>query len=98
MATNLIRERGLSTIQARLEDIQALSLADESFDVVVSCETLEHVPNPQRAIKELARVLRPDGRMFLTTPNYMVSSVYTVFIGGSQGGVWDEEGASRSTA
>jgi 2-polyprenyl-3-methyl-5-hydroxy-6-metoxy-1,4-benzoquinol methylase len=41
------------------------------FDTVFSCETIEHVPDPKRAVHELARVLRPGGRLFLTTPNYV---------------------------
>jgi SAM-dependent methyltransferase len=54
-----------------LEDVQALTYSDASFDTVVSCETVEHLPDPQRAVGELARVLRPGGRLFLTTPNYL---------------------------
>ena len=54
-------------------DIQAIAHADASFDTVVSCETIEHVPDPVKAVSELARVLRPGGRLFLTTPNYLGS-------------------------
>jgi 2-polyprenyl-3-methyl-5-hydroxy-6-metoxy-1,4-benzoquinol methylase len=43
----------------------------EEFDTVISCETIEHVENPQGAVLELSRVLKPDGNLFLTTPNYM---------------------------
>src|SRR5262249_27760351 len=39
-------------------------------DTVISCETIEHVPDPSRAVAELAQVLKPGGRLFLTTPNY----------------------------
>ncbi len=51
-------------------DAQKLAFANESFDVVVSCETIEHVPDPWAALKEMHRVTRPGGRLFLTTPNY----------------------------
>jgi 2-polyprenyl-3-methyl-5-hydroxy-6-metoxy-1,4-benzoquinol methylase len=51
-------------------DAQNLPFADNSFDVVVSCETIEHLPLVQKAIAELHRVTRPGGRLFLTTPNY----------------------------
>jgi 2-polyprenyl-3-methyl-5-hydroxy-6-metoxy-1,4-benzoquinol methylase len=51
-------------------DAQKLPFADNSFDVVVSCETIEHLPRVQTAIFEMHRVTRPGGRLFLTTPNY----------------------------
>jgi len=52
-------------------DAQAIGLAPESVDTAICCETLEHLPDPQAALRELARVLRPGGRLFLTTPNYL---------------------------
>lgn len=64
-------ERGLSGITWRTSDIQAINHKDASFDTVISCETIEHVPDPRRAIRELARVLKPGGRLLLTTPNYL---------------------------
>ena len=51
-------------------DIQRIPLAG-AFDTVISCETIEHLPDPVGALRELRRVLRPGGRLFLTTPNYM---------------------------
>ncbi len=51
-------------------DAQNLPFAGDSFDVVVSCETIEHVPDPWAALREMYRVTRPGGRLFLTTPNY----------------------------
>jgi ubiquinone/menaquinone biosynthesis C-methylase UbiE len=52
------------------EDIMALTFAGNFFDTAISCETIEHVPNPKRAINELYRVLKPGGRLLLTCPNY----------------------------
>lgn len=54
----------------QLEDIQALSFSDEVFDRIVSCETIEHVPYPKKALEELHRVLKPGGKVYLTCPNY----------------------------
>lgn len=64
-------QEGLANIKWETADIQALSYPDNFFDTVISCETIEHVPQPQKAISELVRVLKPGGRFFLTTPNYM---------------------------
>lgn len=41
---------------------------DESFDSVVSFEVLEHIFQPEKLIKEIIRVLRPNGFFLLTTP------------------------------
>jgi len=51
-------------------DAQVLPFADESFDIVISCETIEHVPDVKSALQEMWRVTRPGGKLFLTTPNY----------------------------
>jgi ubiquinone/menaquinone biosynthesis C-methylase UbiE len=64
-------ERGLSGITWQTGDIQDIAHDDASFDTVISCETIEHVPDPRRALAELARVLKPGGRLLLTTPNYL---------------------------
>lgn len=52
-------------------DAQAIGLASDAFDTVVCCETLEHLHEPRAALAEVARMLRPGGRLFLTTPNYL---------------------------
>src|SRR4051812_5703377 len=49
-------------------DITALDLADHSFDVVVCSHVLEHVPDDRKALKELRRVLRPDGVAYIQVP------------------------------
>ena len=52
----------------RREDLQALTLEDASVDVVLAMDVLEHVPDDRRAFLELARVLRPGGRLILHVP------------------------------
>lgn len=51
-------------------DAQSLPFADSSFHAIISCETIEHLPRVLTAIKEMHRVTRPGGKLFLTTPNY----------------------------
>ncbi len=50
------------------QDLMALSYADASFDLVVTSDTLEHVPDIDRALREIRRVLRPGGAHVFTTP------------------------------
>ncbi len=51
-----------------MSDIVALPVPDHSFDVVMCSEVLEHVPEPIKALQEMARILKPEGRLFLTAP------------------------------
>jgi ubiquinone/menaquinone biosynthesis C-methylase UbiE len=52
-------------------DAQDMPFEENSFDIVVSCETIEHVPNPAAAVREMYRVCKPGGMLYLTTPNYL---------------------------
>jgi SAM-dependent methyltransferase len=47
-----------------------LPYPDAAFDLVVSMDVIEHVPDAVPWAKEALRVLRPNGVLFLTTPNY----------------------------
>lgn len=51
-------------------DAQSLPFGSESFDLIVSCETIEHLPNVRSALREMWRVARRGAKLFLTTPNY----------------------------
>jgi ubiquinone/menaquinone biosynthesis C-methylase UbiE len=51
-----------------LGDAQALDLQAESFDVVVCLEVLEHLPDFRKALDEIVRVLRPNGRLIASIP------------------------------
>ena len=52
-----------------VEDGLHLPYDDASFDLVCSTEVIEHVGEPAPWLRELARVTRPGGGLFLTTPN-----------------------------
>lgn len=53
------------------QDLAALTLPDGEFDAVVSNDVFEHLPDLDRALSEVARVLRPGGVMLATFPmNY----------------------------
>jgi SAM-dependent methyltransferase len=50
-------------------DMRALPFADGSFPSVLSVQSLEHVPDPEAAVREAGRVLAPDGVAVFITPN-----------------------------
>src|SRR5262249_2320809 len=52
----------------RSEDLTRLTYPDESFDLVLSSETPEHVPALHAALREIRRVLVPGGRHVFTVP------------------------------
>jgi SAM-dependent methyltransferase len=61
-------EFGAAFIQG---DAHALPFPDNCFDILVSCETIEHLPSPEEGVREFDRVTRPGGTLLLTTPNYL---------------------------
>jgi glycosyltransferase involved in cell wall biosynthesis/SAM-dependent methyltransferase len=50
------------------QDVEKLGLPTSSLDLVLSCDVLEHVNEPQAALAEIFRVLRPGGRLLFTVP------------------------------
>lgn len=60
---------GLSYSEYPEEDLLRLSYPDASFDLVLTSDTLEHVPDPRLALRETRRVLRAGGRHVFTVPH-----------------------------
>jgi SAM-dependent methyltransferase len=58
-------ERGLAVVRA---DATALPVVDDSLDLVVAFDVLEHIPDHDRAVAEVRRVLRPGGRFLVAVP------------------------------
>jgi SAM-dependent methyltransferase len=54
----------------RSEDLEALTFADESFDLVITQDVFEHVLRPAKAFAEIARTLKPGGAHVYTVPYY----------------------------
>jgi len=48
-----------------------LPFGNQSFDYVTCLEGLEHIENPQQAMREFARVLKPGGHLFVSVPNIL---------------------------
>ncbi len=63
--------QGITRLTWAVADIQKLNQFGPEFDTVISCETIEHVPDPPLAVRHLAHVLKPGGSLYLSTPNYL---------------------------
>ncbi|MDZ4846879.1 MAG: class I SAM-dependent methyltransferase [Chitinophagales bacterium] len=62
-AQQMAKEAGLNNIETQVMDGENLTLADATFDVVISRVGLIYFPDQQRALKEMLRVLEPGGKV-----------------------------------
>lgn len=51
-------------------DAENLAFPDGAFDLIFSCETMEHLPHPEKLPIEIFRLLKPGGKFIITTENY----------------------------
>ncbi len=58
-----------TSMSFQLSAVEKLPYRDDSFDVVTCSEVVEHLPDPDRALREMSRVTKPGGVLALTTPN-----------------------------
>ncbi|MBN2098741.1 MAG: methyltransferase domain-containing protein [Dehalococcoidia bacterium] len=68
---HLASHNGLAAIQSSAE---SLAFRDGVFDAVTCIETIEHIPDDEKAIREIWRVLRPGGTLAITGPNSIFPS------------------------
>jgi SAM-dependent methyltransferase len=62
-----LRHGGYGRIDYRC-DIASVPVADGTFDAILCTEVLEHVREPIKVVREMARILKPGGRLMLTAP------------------------------
>jgi SAM-dependent methyltransferase len=55
--------------ETRVADMRSLPFAEREFQSVLSVQSIEHVPDPERVLAEVNRVLVPGGRAVFVTPN-----------------------------
>lgn len=63
-------EKGVRNVRFQTGNIYEIPFPDASFDAVFAYTVLEHVREPLRAIREMRRVLKPDGVVGLCDPDY----------------------------
>ena len=75
-----------SGAEIRRESLEQCAFPSSSFDVVILSAVLEHLYNPDETIKEIARILRPSGALFVDVPNeqglyFQVGNLYQKLCG-----------------
>lgn len=63
----LAKKEGTTVLKADLND--TLPLDDNSFDIILASEIIEHIYDTDKFLEELHRLLKPGGKLILTTPN-----------------------------
>jgi 2-polyprenyl-3-methyl-5-hydroxy-6-metoxy-1,4-benzoquinol methylase len=69
--------------------LQKAAFTSESFDVVTLMDVIEHVAFPADLMSEIYRILRPDGVVFIVTPNF--ASLFVRLYGRKAYGVWPDQ-------
>jgi SAM-dependent methyltransferase len=82
------RARGSDPLQYIVGDASRLPFRAGTFDAVICTETLEHLPDDTGAMREIARVLCPGGRMFGAVPSHFTELVFWRL----SRGYWDTPG------
>ena len=67
-AIRFCAEKGLGDV--KLGDIENLPFENETFDLILATDIIEHVEDDARAVQELQRVLAPDGKLLITVPAF----------------------------
>ncbi len=62
-------DAGSGALKGAIGDVRDLPFRDASFDAVYSMGTIEHFDETERAVEEIARVLKPGGRAIVGVPN-----------------------------
>jgi 2-polyprenyl-3-methyl-5-hydroxy-6-metoxy-1,4-benzoquinol methylase len=64
----------LKDIKTKVGSLTELPYENSSFEVVMSSEVIEHITDDKKAFNELSRVLKPEGTLIVTTPEYSESN------------------------
>ena len=71
ISDELKKENNITFIQAEVPPLEGIE--DNSVDFVVTFQVIEHIEDDEMFLQEIYRVLKPEGKLILTTPNIMMS-------------------------
>jgi len=60
-------------------DINNMPLSDSSVSVAIAADIIEHMKKPIKSLKEIRRVLKPEGHLIITTPSSLWDPIYCMF-------------------
>jgi SAM-dependent methyltransferase len=69
-------------------DLNRLPFADEAFDLVFNSSTLEHLDPPDIAVREMARLCRPRGHVFVGVPQRLGPLGFQPLLGNTAARFW----------
>lgn len=69
-AVGKAKAKGFESVIGQECDVQSLPYDDDSYDIVLANHMLYHVPDPDKALAEISRVLRPGGKLLASTNGY----------------------------
>ncbi|RIK51530.1 SAM-dependent methyltransferase [Candidatus Microgenomates bacterium] len=74
-----------------VSDILDIPVKDKSFDAIMCVEVLEHIPYPDKAIKEFARIIKSNGKLIITAPFCSMTHFSPYFYSTGFSKYWYEE-------
>ena len=60
-------------------NVEKMPFQKDFFDIVISTEAFHHFPNPQKALQEINRIIKPQGRFYLADVNFFLLPVHWLF-------------------
>ncbi len=76
---NILLAREINGIVLNEIDAENINLQDNSYNIVVSSELIEHLPKLERHFDEVKRILKPKGFYIFSTPNLIVERLFNFF-------------------
>jgi len=77
---DILHELGLATVSFDLDKSTSYPFPDNHFDAVISLSTIEHLINIDHFVKEIYRILKEDGYLYISSPNYASLSFFPRFV------------------